>query len=435
MSLVRIVNLPRSWELIPLKLVTTLLSRGSAPDYVDNGPVHVVNQASNQPSGLDWSRTRFHDYQGNPARLRGHLRSGDVLINSTGTGTLGRVGYFVSSPDGRPCMTDGHVTIARADQGKLNPRFLYYWLSSGMVQGLIVSALTVGATNQIELSRERLSATLIGLPPLEDQRRMAQFLDAGVSRLNDMAAASERQIQLLADQRIERIRLKTTGVCRGGQKKTGVPWLPFTAHDWSVRKLSHVFLTGSGTTPRSSDPSYFGGPYSWINTGDLRDGMIYQVGKSVTDAAFRDYPTLSMHPAGSLIVAMYGATTGRVGITAMPACTNQACCVIRSTGVVDVRYAFYWLIAHRSEIVGLASGGGQPNISQDIVRSLRISLPARTSEQHDIIRSCDEVTDSVEERVSQLKHRLVLLSERREALITAAVTGQIDVSTASRVTV
>jgi type I restriction enzyme S subunit len=159
--------LPDSWSWSPFKFTTTFLNRGTAPDYVDDGPVRAVSQAANQATGLDWQRTRFHDYNGDPKKLKGYLVQGDILINSTGNGTLGRVGYFTSGPDHVPCVADGHVTVARADRRAAEPRYLYYWLSSSPFQDYIYSALVVGATNQVELNRERLAgAPVPGSPQL-----------------------------------------------------------------------------------------------------------------------------------------------------------------------------------------------------------------------------------------------------------------------------
>lgn len=190
--------LPDGWEWVPLKYLTTVLRRGTTPNYVDDGPVRVVGQAANQADGLDWGRTRFHAYQGDPSKLKGYLQPGDVLINSTGRGTLGRVGYFVGGPDGAPCMADTHITIARADTDRWYSRFAYYYLSSDLFYEYIYSALVVGATNQIELSNDRLAGAPAVLPGLEEQRRIADFLDVETARIGMLAHHRARQMQLLS---------------------------------------------------------------------------------------------------------------------------------------------------------------------------------------------------------------------------------------------
>lgn len=197
--------LPDSWSWSTLKFSTTFLNRGTIPNYVDTGPVRTVSQAANQVNGLDWQRTRFHDYSGDPRKLRGYLTTGDVLVNSTGNGTVGRVGYFTGGPDEFPCVADGHVTIARADRRCTDPRYLYYWLSSSPFQSYIYSALVVGATNQVELNRERLAGAPLALPPLGEQRRIADFLDGETTRIDALAASRRAQVMILDELELARI--------------------------------------------------------------------------------------------------------------------------------------------------------------------------------------------------------------------------------------
>src|SRR5699024_5573029 len=182
-----------------LKHVTSFLNRGTAPDYADEGSVRAVSQAANQPGGIDWERTRFHAYNRNPRSLRGYLYPSDIIINSTGTGTLGRVGFFREAPDAVPCMADGHVTIARANEAELNPRFAYYWLASAPFYRYIYAGLSVGATNQIELSRERLGDAPVPTPPLDEQRRIADFLDTETARIDRMVNTRTRQLGALRE--------------------------------------------------------------------------------------------------------------------------------------------------------------------------------------------------------------------------------------------
>ena len=424
------LRIPASWRWWPLKRAALSISRGSAPDYVEDGPVWAVSQAANQPGGLDWSRARFHAFGGNPANLKGLLRPGDVLINSTGRGTLGRVGYFTGSPDRRVEMADGHVTRVRVRPDVLHPRFAYYYLSSDPFQHYIYSALIVGATNQIELVGERLASAPIPMPPIEEQRRIADLLDAKVAVLDRLSALSLQQLSLMDERLVELCRAMTTGTLRSiDHVETGVPWMPKVASGWALNRVGRVFRTGSGTTPKSSEATYFEGDVPWVNTGDLRDGPVTAVNRRVSRLALREYPTLALYRPGSLIVAMYGATIGRVGMLETEACVNQACCVLSQATLVDTRFAFYWFLSHRSEIIRLASGGGQPNISQDIVRGLRIPAPD-LHEQREIVQKIDREWDRAAAMRSALSRRINHLTERRQALITAAVTGQVEVTTA-----
>ncbi|MEZ0364190.1 restriction endonuclease subunit S [Mycobacterium sp. pUA109] len=424
------ISLPESWYWSPLKHMTTFLNRGTAPDYVDDGPVRVIGQAANQAGGLDWGRTRFHAHSGDTRTLKGHLHPHDVLINSTGTGTLGRVGYFEAGPDDRPSMVDAHITIARADPESVEPRFMYYWLNSTPFQDYLYAALVVGATNQIELNRDRFAGAPIAVPPIDEQRRIGEFLDAETARTDHLASESTRQKKLIEARLLESMRVATTGES-DDVISTSIPWMPLMSRRWKLSKVSRVFLTSSGTTPRADDNRYFDGPIPWVNSSDLTDGAISGISRSVTLQALADYSALKIQPAGALIVAMYGQgdTKGRVGILRSPACLNQACCALISTGQVLPDYAAYWFRAHKYGIVSLAAGAGQPNLSQELIRQLKIPTP-KVEEQKCIIELIKEEETDCGQQQSLLDLRSRLLGERRQALITAAVTGQFDVTTA-----
>jgi len=318
-------------------------------------------------------------------------------------------------------------TVLRAVPG-VEPRFYKYYFRSSLLISQLAN-ITQGIRQGQAIDMEAFQNLRMPLPPLEEQRRIADFLDTETRRIDRLRAASQRQSALLDQRLTEQLRQLTTSAGHPETKTTGVPWMPRMAANWRLHKVGRAFLTGSGTTPRSSDTDYFDGEHSWVNTGDLRDGKVTEPSKTVTSKALADYPTLTVYPPGSLVVAMYGATTGRVGILGVPACVNQACCVLSEAGAVDPEFAFFWFRAHRPEILGLASGGGQPNISQDLVRSLRIPAPSK-DEQRLIVRRAREWEGRIVAQQGRQKRRVDLLTERRQALVTAAVTGQFDVATA-----
>ncbi len=333
------------------------------------------------------------------------LLEGEILVVRSGAYT-GDSAMVTSTWAGSAPGYDLRVSPVSA-----HPAYIAYCLLSTVALDQMDLARNRAA--QPHLNADDLGDVTLRVPPVDEQRRIAGYLDAETARIDVLLAATDRQVELLDGRRLGALAAMTTG--------TG---------DWKLFKVGRSFKTGSGTTPRSSEPKYFGGPYPWINTGDLRDGLVHDPAKSVSAAALREYPALRVYPSGTLMVAMYGATIGRAGINAAPACVNQACCALTPLGPVDVTYAFYWFIAHRTEIVQLGSGGGQPNISQDLVRSLRIPAPDSVAEQRKIGRDCDALEEENAGYRSRLARRSALLAERRQALITAAVTGQIDVTTA-----
>jgi len=354
---------------------------------------------------------------------RALLCPGDILMTAAGA-TIGK--SYLHLKSGSYCFA-GYLVRFRA-AGNVDPRFISYWTESE----IYLNQIATGAVRSTidNFSASKYGNLILSVPSVEEQRGISDFLDGETSRIDSLMRATERQVHLLDERCVEVFREATTTGGRTETRATGIRWMPCVASDYSLYKVGLAFGTGSGTTPRSSDPSYFDGNYYWINTGDLRDSPIASPSKTVTDRALKDYSTLKIYDPGALVVAMYGATTGRVGILKVPACVNQACCVLVGLGDVSINYSFYWFRGHRAEILALASGGGQPNISQDVIRGLRIPAPKK-GEQRRIVQLCDELEEWTVRQQGLLHRRRHLLDERRRALITAAVTGQFDVSSAS----
>lgn len=166
--------------------------------------------------------------------------------------------------------------------------------------------------------------------------------------------------------------------------------------------LGSFCLTGSGTTPsRANAQEYYGGPFPWVKSGELREGAINATEETVTEAALRE-TSLKLIPAGALLVAMYGATVGRVGVLGVPATTNQAVChVVPDPTRADNRYMFHALRSLAPYFISRGAGGAQPNISQGIVQAAPIFLP--TLEEQRRIAAILDQTD-------------ILRRKRREAL-------------------
>jgi type I restriction enzyme S subunit len=227
--------------------------------------------------------------------------------------------------------------------------------------------------------------------------------------------------------------MQSTAHLRGGfrkfnpypaYKESGVDGIENMPTHWEVRRATWLFTIGSGTTP-SDDPTYYGGEIPWITTSELRESVIDSTERTVTQRALLEFPSLKMHPKGSVAVAMYGATIGRLGILGIPATVNQACCVFSNPKRIDARFWFYWLQMRRDHLISLGYGGGQPNLSQGLLRSIRVPTPS-LAEQKKIIAFLDQETGKIDALVAKKERLIELLQEKRTALITRAVTKGLD---------
>lgn len=139
--------------------------------------------------------------------------------------------------------------------------------------------------------------------------------------------------------------------------------------------LEDFCTTGSGGTPSRSDTSLYGGDIPWVKSGELRESVIYRTDETITKDALKK-SAAKLVPEGAILIAMYGATIGRLATLGIHAATNQAICNIRpDPEVANTRYLYRALEAKVPELVSQASGGAQPNISQEKIRKTKIFLP------------------------------------------------------------
>lgn len=210
-------------------------------------------------------------------------------------------------------------------------------------------------------------------------------------------------------------------------KYSGVEWIGDIPVDWEMRKVVRIFDTiSSGTTPNTGNRKFYdNGTIKWVNTGDLNDGYLNDCAKVITSLAIQMNPTLKVYPKNSLIIALYGATIGKLGILNFEATVNQACCVMSNTEVADVKFVYYWFLASKKYIIQMSYGGGQPNISQDIVKSLKIPLP-NLNVQRKIAKYLDVKTEQIKDFIDDKNKLIALLREQKRTVILEAVTGGIN---------
>lgn len=205
-------------------------------------------------------------------------------------------------------------------------------------------------------------------------------------------------------------------------KPSGVSWLGDIPEHWVPRKVAHGFHTiGSGTTPRSDSSDYYDGNISWVTTSELRETVIRETKQSLTAMALTDYSTLKTYPVGTLLLAMYGATIGRIGILGIPATVNQACCAFGWPKRFSPKFVFYWLWMRRPVLISLSSGGGQPNLSQADLRNIWIPAPP-LPEQELIAAFLDCKTAEIDALAIKKRALIEKLKEKRSALISRTIT-------------
>ena len=200
--------------------------------------------------------------------------------------------------------------------------------------------------------------------------------------------------------------------------------VPFDVPEgWVWATLGEVGTWQSGGTPSRSNKTYYGGNIPWLKTGDLNDGLISYIPESITEEAVAN-SSAKINPTGSVLIAMYGATIGKLGILTFPATTNQACCACIEFNAIIQLYLFYFLLSQRNEFIAKGGGGAQPNISKEIIVNTFIPLPP-LSEQQRIVMEIEKwfaLIDQVEHGKSDLQ---TVIKQAKSKILDLAIHGKL----------
>ena len=193
--------------------------------------------------------------------------------------------------------------------------------------------------------------------------------------------------------------------------------------DWEWVSLGNICRTTSGGTPSRKNKKYFEGDIPWVKSGELPDGPVSQVEEYITGEAVKN-SSAKQFPKGTLLIALYGATVGKLGVLTKEAATNQAVCAIFPPDYLETKYLFWYLRFVRSDLVSQAIGGAQPNISQGIIRNLLIPV-APPLQQKRIVAEIEKQFSRLDEAVANLKRVKANLKRYKASVLKATVEGKL----------
>jgi type I restriction enzyme S subunit len=188
---------------------------------------------------------------------------------------------------------------------------------------------------------------------------------------------------------------------------------------WSWKKLSDLAKTTSGGTPSRSNKDYWGGSIPWVKSGELGDSKVEKNEEFITELGLKN-SSAKLFPKESLLLALYGATAGKLGVLTYDAATNQAvCCISQDDRLLKRDFLRYYLLSQRKKIIEDSFGGAQPNISQAYVREIDIPTPPIT-EQTRIVEKLDALLTRIDTAIEHLQESVTLKS----SLLQSALDGQ-----------
>lgn len=403
-------------NVIRLKNIADYIFRGDAPTYVESDGIPVINQGCVWPEGLDLSKVKYHD-PNEADRITSWIRKDDILVNSTGTGTLGRISIVDSQPTNR-AFVDSHVTIVRDTYRRFYPKWLFYYLS--VQQDLLTALCSEGATNQIELSRTRFAEFPLSLPSFSEQQEIAAYLDYETAKIDALIAAKVRLLTLLVEKRPALI---THTITKGleataSMRDSGVEWLGTIPSHWEVDFAGWLF--------REIDERSTTGEEELLTVSHIT-GVTPRSEKDVNMFMAESTEGYKICQPGDLVINTLWAWMGAMGVAFQKGIVSPAYNVYRSCGRLDPSYVDFLvrMPVFAQEVTRYSKGVWSSRLRLYPQEFFKVLLPVPPfKEQQGIAAYLAEETAKLDQLSAATQQTIELLRERRTALISTVVTGQ-----------
>lgn len=352
------------------------------------------------------------------------LRGGEVLISKLNP-RKNRV--LIVTPRSASVMASGEF-IALEPRPECDSRFLAWLLQSRLVRQWLDSHVRSVTRSHQRVDPQTLTQARVWIPALDEQRRIAYFLDSEIARLESRVALTRRMDRLVKERHRAYVHAEATGLsAQAPRQDSGVAWLGVIPARWTVRRLRHcvrLMQTGS-TPPTAADQYYTDGSLPWFGPASFGEDLALGAPSKLLHESAVDDGVGPRFPPGTTLVVSIGATTGRVAQLEEPGSTNQQITALIAGKDMHPRFLAWHLKALEPVLGALASVTTLPILGRDILRGISVAVPP-PAEQAAIARRIDDEVRRVAETTQLLGRHAALLTEERDALITSAVTGQVD---------
>ncbi|MCT7527452.1 restriction endonuclease subunit S [Aliarcobacter cryaerophilus] len=311
---------------------------------------------------------------------------------------------------------DGWLVFRDVDNN-LDKDFFYYLLSSSYVYQQF-SRNASGSTVR-NLNIDIVKQTNISLPPLNEQKRIVAKIEKLFSNLDN----SDKYL-LHLEKQLKRYRQSVLKSAFKGELTK--EWRQENKIKKSIyfKFISEIANTTSGGTPSRTKKEYWNGNINWLKSGELRDNYIELVEEKISDEGLKK-SSAKIFPSGTLLMAMYGATVGRLGILNVDTSTNQAVCAIKNTyNAFITRYLFFYLMSIRQKMIEESFGGAQPNLSQGYINNIKVPI-CSILEQKEIVNQIEKHF-SIIDKLENVVQKSINESKRlRKSILKQAFEGKL----------
>ncbi|MFK2093480.1 restriction endonuclease subunit S [Bacteroides fragilis] len=396
-------EVPSSWMWTTIEEICSKIGSGSTPrgsNYSANG-IPFFRSQNVYNDRLVYDDIKYISEEVHQKMKGTEVLANDLLLNITG-GSLGRCA--VVPADFNCGNVSQHVCIMRSVL--VEPEYFHALVLSSY----FAKSMKITGSGREGLPKYNLEQMGFPLPPLTEQQRIVAEIEHWFALINQIEQG-KADLQTI----IKQTKSKILDIAIHGKLVPQDPsdepaiellkcinphftpcdnghytQLPFEApQNWCWTTLGKIGKWQSGSTPNRLNKDYYNGNIPWLKTGDLNDGYITHIPEYITEKALNE-TSVKLNPTGSVLIAMYGATIGKIGILTFPTTTNQACCACEVFNGIDKEFLFFFLLSHREEFIKMGDGGAQPNISKEKIINTYIPLPP-FAEQKRIVNAVNEL--------------------------------------------
>ncbi|EGT3482229.1 restriction endonuclease subunit S, partial [Campylobacter coli] len=397
-------NLPQGWEVKTLSEIGEIIT-GSTPSK-SNVEFYGKDYPFFKPS--DFEQGYFLENAGDNLSKLGFGKARQLPPKTILVVCIGSLGKVALTRVIGSCNQQINAIIPHKN---IISEYIYYYCISSKFQSILFSKApqtTLAIFNKTEFSK----LEIIYPKDIKKQERIVGILDESFAKIDESIKILEQDL-LNLDELMQSALQKAFNPLKDNAKENYK--LP---QGWEWKSLGEIANTSSGGTPSRNKKEYWeNGNIKWLKSGELNDGYIDFIEENITEEAIKN-SSAKIFQKGTLLIAMYGATAGKLGILNLDSTTNQAICAFlhkdKNIKFLE-KFLFYFLFFLRDKIIKDSFGGAQPNINQTYIKNLQIPLPP-IKEQEQIASHLDELSSHVKNLKQNYQAQIKDLQELKNSL-------------------
>jgi type I restriction enzyme S subunit len=416
-------DVPEHWQVSSIKRLSHVM-RGASPRPIDD------SKYFDDDGKFAW--VRIADVSASDGILRETTQRLSELGSSLSVKLApGELFVSIAGTVGKPCITAVHACIHDGfvyfPALSIDPKFLYRIFEAGSCYGGLGKWGT-----QLNLNTDTIGAIRVAIPPSLELRGLLAFVDRETKKIDALIAEQQRLMELLKEKRQSVI---AHAVTKGlsphvPMKDSGIAWLGEVPTHWVLRPIKHLATLKSGGTPSKAVLDYWDGDVPWASSKDLKSEELRDTEDHITEKAIADGVS-ELVPAGSILIVVRGMIlihTFPVVKIIVPMAINQDLKALTPCADLEADYLAWMLRGSSLETLGRVdeAAHGTTVLRMESWTSMVLPLPP-VAEQRMIVKEIERAVEQLDALGRDVQHAIDLLQERRTALISAAVTGQIDV--------